>query len=121
MHQIGAAFYFAWGGLHLLAAYQVYRQGLALSPGAIQGRIFQSAWNLAFFAIAVLAVALALNWHNDPLGYWLNLTVASVTDIGFIAFILVPGHVPKWPGLLGPLLWLLAMLFSTLGIMGVAM
>lgn len=118
MHQIGAAFYFAWGGLHLVAAYRVYRQGLALSAGAIQGRIFQSAWNLAFFAVTVSVVAATLNWHNSTLGYWLNLTVASVTDIGFIAFLLAPRHLPRWPGSLGPLLWLLAALFSTLGIMG---
>ncbi|MGA9532641.1 MAG: hypothetical protein WBR18_08005 [Anaerolineales bacterium] len=120
MHQIGTAFYLGWGGLHLLAAFRVHQQGQILPAGPVQGRIFQAAWNLAFFAIAVLVVAVALNWRNSLPGYWLNLTVASVTDIGFIAFILAPGYVPKWSGSLGPLLWLLAVLFSTLGIMGIA-
>lgn len=117
---IGAIFYLAWGGLHLLAAYQVRRLGLGMSEGMVRGRLFQSAWNLAFLAIMVSVVAVALNWQNSTIGYWLNLAVASVTDIGFIIFILRPGYAPLWPGSLGPALWLLATLFSTLGLLGIA-
>ena len=82
----------------------------------VQGRIFQDAWNLLFFALFGIAVGVFLNWKNSRLGYWLNLVVVSAADIGFIAFILIPGHAPLVPGVLGPILWVLAVLFSTVGI-----
>jgi len=50
------------------------------------------------------------------LGYWLNLVVVSAADLGYIFFVLVPGYVPLLPGGLGPLLWVLALIFSTLAI-----
>jgi hypothetical protein len=120
MNHIGTVFYMAWGGLHLVAAYRLKQMGSEMEPGIVKGRLLQSAWNLMCAAIVVLAVAAAFNWQNSALGYWLNLTVASLTDIGFIIFILVPAYVPLWPGSLGPVLWILAALFSTLGILGIA-
>lgn len=120
MHQIGAVLYLVWGGLHLLAAYRVYRLGTGLDAGMVRGRIAQSAWNLAFVGIAVMVTAVVLNWQNSPLGYWLSLTATSVTDVGFILFLLLPGYLPLWPGSLGPVLWLAAALASTLGLLGAA-
>lgn len=120
MHQIGAVLYLAWGGLHLFAAYQIYKLGSGAGTGMVQGRIFQSAWNLAFVAIAVSGVAVALNWQNSPSGYWISLTATSVTDLGFLLFVLAPGYLPPWPGGLGPVLWVMAALTSTLGILGAA-
>ena len=115
MPQIGATFYIAWGLLHLYAAFQVSKLGKRQKPGMVQGRIYQSVWNLAALAVAVIAVAAVYNWFNNPAGYWLNLALTSVTDVGFILFVLVPGYLPLWPGLLGPALWILAVIFSTLG------
>ena len=73
MNQVGAIFYVAWGLLHLYAAFQVYKLGMRQAAGGVQGRIYQSAWNLAYFAVFVLVVAVFFNWNNSPLGYWLNL------------------------------------------------
>lgn len=115
MPQIGAIFYIAWGVMHLNAALMVYKLGERQTAGMVQGRIYQNAWNLAAFAVAVIAVAVLYNWLNNPLGYWLNLALTSITDLGFILFVIVPGYLPLWPGLLGPALWILGMLFSTLG------
>jgi hypothetical protein len=120
MYQIGAILYVAWGLLHLLAAYQVYKLGSRQAAGMIQGRIYQSAWNLAFFAVFVSVVAVVYNWNNSPLGYWLNLLATSATDIGFIVFVLAPGYLPLRPGILGPALWVLAAIFSTLGLLAMA-
>ena len=61
--------------------------------------------------------AVLLNWKNSRLGYWLNLVVVSAADIGFIVTVLMPGYVPLVPGALGPFLWVVAILFSTLGIL----
>jgi hypothetical protein len=113
MVQIGAILYFLWALLHLYAAFLVYKLGTRQPAGMVRGRVYQGAWNLAFFAVAVGVVAVAYNWHNSPMGYWLNLLMTSVTDIGFIVFILAPGYLPLRPGSLGPVLWILALVFST--------
>ena len=115
--KIGAIAYVLWGLLHIQAARLVYMLGQSLEPGMVQGRIYQGAWSLLFFALFSIVVAVMLNWKNSRLGYWLNLIVISVADIGFIVAILIPGYAPMVPGALGPLLWLLALIFSTLGIL----
>jgi hypothetical protein len=107
-----------WGIVHIQAARLVYMLGDSLDPGMVQGRIYQDAFNLLFFALFGIAVAVMLNWKNSRLGYWLNLVVVSAADIGFIYYVLIPGYVPLNPGGLGPLLWILAIIFSTIGIFG---
>ena len=115
--RLGAVTYVLWGLLHIQAARLVYALGASLEPGMIQGRIYQDAWNLLFFALFGIVVAVWLNWNNSRLGYWLNLVVVTAADLGFIFYILVPGYAPLVPAGLGPLLWILAVIFSTLGIM----
>lgn len=114
--KLGSVTYVLWGLLHIEAARRVYMLGQSIEPGMIQGRIYQDAWGLLFFAIAGIVVAIYLNWRNSYLGYWLNLILVSAADLGYIFFVLVPGYVPLVPGGLGPLLWILALIFSTLGI-----
>jgi len=115
--KVGAVAYVMWGILHIQAARLVFLLGDSLEPGMVQGRIYQDAFNLLFFAIFGIAVAVWLNWRNSRLGYWLNLVVISAADIGFIIYVLLPGYVPLVPGGLGPLLWVVAIIFSTLGIL----
>jgi hypothetical protein len=117
--KLGSVTYVLWGVLHIEAARKVYVVGQTLDAGLVQGRIFQDAWSLLFFAVFAIAVGIFLNWKNSRLGYWLNLVVVSAGDIGYIVFVLVPGYVPLMPGALGPILWVLAVLFSTVGIMRV--
>lgn len=116
-HKLGAGMYFIWGLLHLKAAYSVYQLGASLDTGMVQGRVFQDAWSLLFFALVGMIIAVKFNWNNSRLGYWVNLITVSVTDIGFIVFVLMPGYLPIFPGILGPLFWLLGVLFSTIGLM----
>ncbi len=115
--KVGAVAYVMWGILHIQAARLVFLLGDSLEPGMVQGRIYQDAFSLLFFAIFGIAVAVWLNWRNSRLGYWLNLVVISAADIGFIAYVLLPGYVPLVPGGLGPLFWVVAIIFSTLGIL----
>ena len=114
--KIGAAMYFIWGLLHLKAAFSVYKLGMSLDAGMVQGRVFQDAWSLLIFALVGIFVAIILNWKNSRLGYWINLITVSVTDIGFIFFVLMPGYIPLFPGVLGPVFWVLAVIFSTIGL-----
>ncbi len=115
--KLGAVTYVLWGLLHLQAARLVYMLGQNLDPGIVQGRIYQDAWNLLFFALFAIIVAVFLNWKNSRLGFWLNLIVVSAADIGFIVAVLIPGYVPLVPAGLGPLLWVLALVFSFMGIL----
>ena len=115
--KVGAVAYVMWGILHIQAARLVFLLGDSLEPGMVQGRIYQDAFSLLFFAIFGIAVAVWLNWRNSRLGYWLNLVVISAADIGFIVYVLLPGYVPLVPGGLGPLFWVVAIIFSTLGIL----
>ena len=114
--KLGATSYVIWGLLHIVAAFDEFTLGRSLEPGLVQGKINQGAWDLLFFALFAIAVALRYNWRNETLGYWLNLIVVSAADIGFIIFVLLPGHVTLFPGILGPVFWIAGMIFSTVGI-----
>jgi len=114
--KIGAVFYVLWGVLHVLAALEEFALGSGLEPGLVQGKINQGAWDLLFFALAAMVIAVRLNWRNDTLGYWLNLLIVSIADIGFIIFVLLPGHVGLFPGILGPVFWLLGAIFTTIDV-----
>jgi hypothetical protein len=114
--KLGAVAYVCWGILHIEAARKVYMLGQTLEPGIVQGRIYQDAWNLLFFALFGIIVGAFLNWKNSRLGYWLNLAVVSAADIGFIVAVLIPGYISLVPGVLGPLFWILALIFSTVAV-----
>jgi len=114
--KLGSITYVLWGVLHIVVASKVYELGQTLDTDIVQARIFQDAWSLLFFAIFAILIGLFFNWKNDRLGYWLNLIVVSVTDIGYLLFILVPGYVSIIPGVIGPALWVLAVVFSTIAI-----
>ncbi len=94
----GAVFYILWGLLHFIVAKKVFMQGQSLEAGFIQGRIYQDAFYLLFFAIFGIVVAIIFNWKNRKSGYWLNLVVISAADIGFITTILIPGYIPIFSG-----------------------
>jgi hypothetical protein len=116
--KIGAAFYVCWGLLHFTAAFGVYKLAQTSAGTLIEGRLLQTAFYLAAFAAAAIALAVTLNWRNDRLGFWGNGVMVSIADIPFILFVLIPGYAPWWPGLLGPLLWVAAFLLTALGRIG---
>jgi hypothetical protein len=115
MGHIGAVFYVLWGLLHLVAAYQVFKLARGQTSDMVQGRLYQNAWNLACIAVAVIAIAVVYNWNNSLFGYWLNLVTTSITDIGFVLFIIVPRYLPLRLSIPGPALWILASIASTVG------
>jgi len=103
--RIGAAFYVLWGLVHYNAVYGVYQLAQSAPLTIEHGRLMQLAFYLASFATAGIVLA-TLNWRNSRLGFWSNGIVLGIGDIPFILFVLIPGYVPVWPGILGPVLWI---------------
>ena len=114
MHRIGAVFYVMWGILHLNAANMLYQLSATLDPGVLEARVVQAAWHLAFFGVVAIAVGMRWNWRTSALGYWINIVTLTVVDLGFIVIVFIP-YLPFWPAVLGPLFWVLAVIFSTTG------
>lgn len=115
-HKIGSILFVLWGLLHLMAARGIYGLASAVETEMLQARMLQASWHMLLFAVAAIGIGVIYNWHNSRLGFWLNVTVTSTTDLGFIVLFLLPGVMPWWPGVLGPILWLLALTFATIGI-----
>ena len=117
--KIGAALYVLWGLMHFRAAYGVLQlaNGMPSDMATQAARITQDAWHLAIIAAFTIIIAVKWNWHNDRLGYWLNLWLVSATDIGFVFLVMLPltPLADIGPRLMGPAVWLLAVLFSTIG------
>ena len=111
--KIGAVSYVSWGVFHLAAANAVYALA-EQSTGMVHARLQQDAFYLLFFAVAGILMAVILNWRNDKQGYWMNGLLMAFADIPFVLFVLVPGLIPWWPGLVGPVLWVIAFLFTTI-------
>ena len=111
-YRAGAVFYVLWGLLHLYAAWLGFELAATEGVGMVQAKLYQNAWNLGYIALFSIAIGAALNWRNSAIGYWLNIVTVSVTDIGFIIFVLLPGHSTD---LLGPILWLIAATLTTVG------
>ena len=114
--KIGGALYVAWGALHLVAAWGIRVLAVSLPPGISYGRMEQASWNLAVFALLAMALGVSLNWRNDKAGYWINLVVVAVVDLGFVLLIVIPGYVQVSVGALaGPIVYIVAAIFSTIG------
>jgi len=114
---LGAVFYFAWGALHLLAAANSFMFADSMEDGLVQGRLFQAAFYVAIFAIfaiVAIVVALTLNWKNSRIGYWVNSLTVSTADIPFVLFTVMPGYMTGPEALLGPSLWIVGLVTSTL-------
>ena len=117
--RIGAIFYVIWGIVHLVSSYYVALLGQKISPAVVvQGRVFQDAWVLLFGGIVAIIIAVTMNWRNSKTGFWINLVMVSLIDIAFIFFIMVPGYVPLWPGLEGPIAWVVAGVSTAVGVFG---
>lgn len=133
----GSISYILWGVMHAMIGIQIlvintgqstydvittlYRDsGMVSTPlqlGSVIGAIMtQHAWNLLWFGVFAIVVGAVWNWRNSRVGYWANLAVVSLADIGFIVAILIPGYINFWMGIWGPILWILAAIFSTMGL-----
>lgn len=135
--RLGAIFYALWGILHIvggaaiLAAYfseggvaALAMYGTALAQAdlpttthtVIDGLAAYNAFNIFWFGVVVTGVAVFMNWHNSLTGYWINLVLVSVVDIGLFFAQVFPGRIAWGDALIGAGLWIPAVIFSTIAI-----
>jgi hypothetical protein len=134
----GAISYILWGVMHAMIGLQILWINLGQSSqqvirslyldagpqatpaqlGSVIGALInQHGWNLFWFGIVAVTVAVIGNWRNNRAAYWANLALVSLADIGFIFAILIPGYINVAMGIGGPILWVVAMVLSTIGIL----
>ncbi|MGJ3246335.1 MAG: hypothetical protein ACFE0I_09705 [Elainellaceae cyanobacterium] len=116
-HKIGAIFYGLWGFWHFRIVARMFEfAATQMDEGILQARIYQGAFHILWFAVGAVAIAILFNWRNSRIGYWANLVMIGWTEVGLLLFFIVPGYFPWLPtGFVGPLLWILAVVLTTLG------
>jgi hypothetical protein len=113
--RLGAVCYVLWGLLHYHATYDLFQLAATVPASMVRGRLQQDAFYTAGLATISIIVGLWLNWRNDRFGFWLNAVAIGLGDIPFILFVLLPGYMPFWPGVLGPALWIAGLILTALG------
>jgi hypothetical protein len=139
--KIGAVFYLLWGLLHVLGGFLMlgassvnmgsYLQVLmgeqsslsnitmnnAIATSATLQVFAYHAFNLTWLGVLVSVIAVVSNWKNQVSGFWVNLTLVGLIDLGLIVYMIVPGVIPSSdPWWLGPVLYVFAVIFSAVGL-----
>ena len=130
LHRIGAVFYILWGIVHVIGGFMIittsmsgkpidtlsiFGQNVGLPGATVNGLAGFHGWNITMMGFAAIAVAAILNWKNSRLGFWLNLSIVMVADMGLLLFLLLPGHMSWQEGSIGISLFAFALVFTTLG------
>lgn len=136
LNQTGAALFVLWGVIHILigasALVSFYTAGpiemfaqaeLTVEPqemGAtlehVANIIAEYYFDLVALGILAIIVGVTLVWENDPLGFWINLIVLGIADFAFLFLEIVPGYQPLLPPVLGPIIYILAVIFTAAGL-----
>ncbi len=135
-YKIGAVFYVLWGLLHIVGGgallLQAFNEGatavlttIGSNVPAVEVPTIASdlttavlayyAWNILWIGVLVTIVGGRLNWQNSRMGYWLNLAVVSIVDGGLLIMLVFPGYMALADGMVGVVLWIPALVFSTIG------
>ncbi|NOK64411.1 MAG: hypothetical protein GFH27_549445n3 [Chloroflexi bacterium AL-W] len=116
-HKLGAIAYVLWGLWHIPVVIRLWTQGTRLvEPAGVGLRLQQGAFHILFFVLCAIIIGMWLNWRNSRLGYWLSLFTISWTELGLFILFMIPGLFPWLPTVwIGPTLWLLAVVCTTLG------
>lgn len=75
------------------------------------------SYNLIWFGLLAFVVAILLNWRNSLTGYLVNLVVVGADDLGLMWFLILPGHLTFGDAGLGPVLFVVALVFTSIGVL----
>jgi hypothetical protein len=130
--RIGAVFFGLWGLLHLVGGFAILATALGGGPAAgfafyeqsggeftaLAGAILaMNSFTIAWVGALVTVIAFTMNWRNDCKGFLLNVTLAGMMDVALVVFLLAPGFVSLGSALNGISLLVLAVIFSSLGLL----
>ncbi len=94
----------------------MYQNASGDYPPAAGGILGYAAFSIFWTGLLVSIVAVAVNWHNRPLGAWLNIALAGGADIGLVLYLMFPGYVALSSGMMGISLFVLGAGFSLAGL-----
>ncbi|SMD36305.1 hypothetical protein SAMN04488029_2820 [Reichenbachiella faecimaris] len=134
--KVGASSYALWGGLNILAGVMLLGQARAgelkdyfynVAPNINTDSLINGydavgavaqfhAYNLVWIGLVSLFVAVRFNWKNERVGFWINLILGGFTVLGFSLFLFLPDKMPITSGMLIPLLWLVGLVFTHIGL-----
>ncbi|MEM7637779.1 MAG: hypothetical protein AAF269_01855 [Pseudomonadota bacterium] len=112
--KIGAIAYALWSVLHIVLG--VTRLAERAGDGALAeatGRLAQGHWTLLYLGVFGLILSY-FNWKNNTAAYWTAAFIISAEDIGFIVFPVLYGGTPFPASVIGPGLWIVGLVFTTL-------
>lgn len=117
----GAACFVMWGLLHIAGGLAIFATGFEAygQSGAAIPPLAHAI--LQYFALLLIAIALAsvyigvrFNWKNSATGLAANTVLIATTEVGLIAFLILPGHVTWIEASPGFVLFAAALACSTL-------
>lgn len=124
--RIGATFFILWGLLHVAGGMSILwavsespEQGFAIYEKSsapytlLAGSILSYlAYSLVWIGVIVTIVGIRYNWNNNRYGLMINTTLIGMTDLGLIAFLVLPGFVSWAEAASGLLLLVGAVIFG---------
>lgn len=139
-HKIGAVFYILWGAIHVLGGGMMimaandgvntfivsqtqHEQSVLVDPAADRnsdgyraavGIFTFHAFNIAWFGLFAIVIAVMMNWKNSSTGYWLNAAVIGCVELGLIIHVTIAGIDIFSGPITGIALFVLALLFSSI-------
>jgi len=72
------------------------------------------SFNIVWMGLLATVIAVRMNWKNSVTGYWMNMAIVGFADLGLIIFMVVPGVIHITDAWIGPLLFIVAIIFSTI-------
>jgi hypothetical protein len=131
--KIAVVLFVLWGLLHIVGgATMAFTQGadvlkligssLAASElpdkvdPATSGILKFHGYNMLWLGVLVTILAIGMWQRADPTRFWISMFVVGAADIGLVLFLLAPGVMAPGDGWAGPLLWVLAACFGTMGL-----
>jgi len=112
--KIGAIAYAGWSVLHIILG--ITRLSERAADGTLAdatGRLAQGHWTLLYLGVLGLILSW-FNWKNNKVAYWLSAFIISAEDIGFLLFPVLQGGLEPPASVVGPALWLIGLVFTTI-------
>lgn len=116
--KIGAIAYALWSILHIvLGVTRLNERAANEALAEAVGRLAQGHWTLIYIGVFGLILSY-FNWQNNRTAYWIALFIISAEDIGFLLFPVFYGGTPMPGAAIGPGLWLIGLVFSSIAYFG---